>query len=112
LRTTELFIKRAGVSGDLCAISFQSRFGGGEWLGPSTSDTIRRFGEEGIGTLLVATPGFTADCLETLDEIGNVGRKIFHEASGGELVSVPCLNDNPSFLDFLAAKVKSWAERA
>jgi protoporphyrin/coproporphyrin ferrochelatase len=111
LKTTELFVKRAGVNGDLCAISFQSRFGGGAWLGPSTRETIRRFGEEKIGTLLVITPGFTADCLETIDELGNAGRQLFHESGGGELVLIPCLGDSPPFMDFLAAKIRDWSQK-
>ena len=110
LRTTELFIEKTQVNGDLCAISFQSRFGGGRWLGPSTLDTIRHFGKERVGSLLVMAPGFTTDCIETLEELDNEGRRIFQEAGGGDLVYVPCLNDNSSFLDFLAGKVRNWAQ--
>jgi protoporphyrin/coproporphyrin ferrochelatase len=110
LRTAELFVRRAGIDAAQCAISFQSRFGNDQWLGPATMDVIRNFGRDKVGTLLVITPGFVTDCLETLDEIGNQGRRIFHEEGGGDLVLVPCLNDHPLFLDSLAAKVHQWQD--
>ena len=110
LRTSELFARRAGLESGQCAISFQSRMTGEPWLSPFTFDTIRRLGAEHVGTLLVMTPGFTADCLETLDEIGNFGKELFHDSGGGELVLIPCLNDTPPFMDFLASLVHGWQD--
>ena len=101
-------MRRAGIEANQCAISFQSRLGNGAWLSPYTSDVIARFGKEKIGTLLVITPSFVTDCLETLDEISNEGRRIYHEAGGGEMVVIPCLNDSAPFLDFMATKVREW----
>ncbi|MFA5258130.1 MAG: ferrochelatase [Opitutales bacterium] len=110
LRTAELFVRRACLDGNQCAISFQSRLGSKPWLTPYTSDALRRFGDEKIGTLLVMTPSFVTDCLESLDEISNEGRSIFQEAGGGEIQLIPCLNGHPLFLDFLASKVRQWQE--
>jgi ferrochelatase len=110
LRTAELFVRRAGIDGAQCAIAFQSRFGGDSWLGPATMDVIRNFGRDRVGTLLVMTPGFVTDCLETLDEIGDEGRRIFHDEGGGEMVLVPCLNDHPLFLDCLATRIHQWQD--
>jgi protoporphyrin/coproporphyrin ferrochelatase len=110
LRTAELFAKRAGVEPRQCAISFQSRFGGEPWLSPNTFDTLRHYGAEKVNTLLVITPSFVTDCLETLDEIGNTGRQVFHDAGGGEMVPIPCLNDSPLFIDFLASLVHGWQD--
>ncbi len=110
LRTAELFVRRAGLDGKTCAISFQSRLGRAQWLAPYTVDALQRFGQEKIGTLLVMTPSFVTDCLESLDEIANEGREVFHKAGGGEMVLIPCLNDHPLFLDFLAGKVRHWQE--
>jgi len=111
LRTAELFVRRAGLDGDQCAISFQSRLGRSHWLTPYTTDTLNRFGEEKVGTLLVMTPSFVTDCLESLDEIDNEGRRIFQDAGGGEMQLIPCLNGHPLFLDFLAGKVRQWQEK-
>lgn len=110
LKTAELFVRRAGLNGKQCAVSFQSRLGRAQWLSPYTVDTLHRFGEEKIGSLLVITPSFVTDCLETLDEIANEGKAVFQEAGGGEMVLIPCLNEHPLFLDFLANKVRQWQE--
>ena len=92
-------------------MAFQSRFStGSSWLGPSTLEVIRRYGMEKTGTLLVITPGFVTDCLETLDELCILDHRIYHEAGGGEMVVVPCLNDHPLFMDLLAAKVQQWQD--
>jgi ferrochelatase len=110
LRTAELFARRAGIEARRCAISFQSRMRGAPWLSPGTFDTLHHFGGEKVETLLVITPSFVADCLETIDEIGNTGKQIFHDAGGGEMVVIPCLNDSPLFIDFLASLVHGWQD--
>ena len=79
---------------DEMLLTFQSSTKRGKWIGPSTEDTITDLAGQGIRNLLVITPGFAADCLETLEEIGLRGRDEFL-ASGGENFSVvPCLNDS------------------
>ena len=75
-------------------VTFQSRFGPAKWLEPYTADTLAALPEQGIKRLLVLTPGFTVDCLETLEEIAMEGAETF-KAAGGEVMTVlPCLNDS------------------
>jgi len=108
LRTAERCVRRAGIAPAQCAISFQSRFGRGRWLAPGTTEMLRSLGGQKVGTLLVMTPSFVADCLESLHEIGIEGRELFQSAGGGEMVLVPCLNDHPLFVEFLRQKVEQW----
>jgi len=110
IRTAEFFARRAGLSSGQSSISFQSRLGNGKWLSPYTFDALRHFGENKLGTLLVMAPSFVTDCLETLGELSQDGRRIFTEAGGREMVYIPCLNDSRLFMDFLAAKVREWEE--
>jgi ferrochelatase len=84
-------------------LTFQSRFGREEWLQPYTDETLRRLAAGGFLRVAVICPGFTADCLETLDEIGNEGRKVFLEAGGKELRLLPCLNAHPAWIEAMAA---------
>ena len=82
-------------------ISFQSRFGRAKWLEPATDQLLQSLPGEGVRKLVVAAPGFSADCLETLEELGIRGREQF-EAAGGERYAVlECLNDSPESLDLL-----------
>lgn len=90
-------------------LTFQSRLGPSEWLTPYTDKTLKELGKAGIQTVLVAQPGFTADCLETIDEIGYEGREEFQEAGGKTLVRVPCVNDSPAFIDALRQLVEREA---
>jgi len=93
-------------------VSFQSRFGPEEWLQPYTDETLVRLAQAGVRRVAVVCPGFTADCLETLDEIGNEGAHAFMAAGGSALRLIPCLNDYPLWLDALATLVQretaSW----
>jgi len=82
--------------------TFQSRFGREEWLQPYTDVTFGRLGAERAGVAAIC-PGFTADCLETIEEIGMTGRKSFLAAGGRAFHLVPCLNDAPVWLDAMAA---------
>lgn len=85
--------------------TYQSRFGRDPWLIPYTDHTVEKLAEEGIKRIAVACPGFTADCLETLDEIGNEAREAFHEAGGEWLELIPCVNDHPAFIDALTSLI-------
>ncbi len=76
-------------------VAFQSRFGRAKWLGPSTESVLQALGAEGKHDVDVMCPGFSADCLETLEEIAMEGKETFEEAGGGELRYIPCLNDSP-----------------
>src|SRR5262245_52265952 len=81
-RTTAQLIKRLGWPRERWTQSFQSLFGRDEWLKPYTEEVLKRLAARGVRRVLVATPGFTTDCLETLDEIGNEAREAFRHAGG------------------------------
>lgn len=94
--------------------TFQSRFGRDPWLTPYTDETFEELGHSGVKSIAVAAPGFTADCLETLDELGNEGEEQFHEAGGEKYSVIPCLNDHPLWIDAMTSIIKeelgSWIE--
>jgi protoporphyrin/coproporphyrin ferrochelatase len=89
--------------------SYQSRFGREPWLTPYTDETFESLGKSGVKHLAVACPGFVADCLETIDEIGTEGGEQFKEAGGESLTLIPCVNDSERFIDCLEAVVKETA---
>ncbi|MCA8929238.1 MAG: ferrochelatase [Alphaproteobacteria bacterium] len=91
---------------DRFVLSFQSRFGREEWLQPYTDQEFARLGREGVKRLAVVTPGFSADCLETLEEIAMTGAEQFRAAGGERFTFVPGLNDAPAHLDLLADLVR------
>ena len=87
-------------------VAFQSRFGPDQWLEPSTEDTLKELGARGVKSVDVLCPGFSSDCLETLEEIAVEGAETFHEAGGERLHLVPCLNDRPDHVEALAEIVE------
>ena len=91
-----------GWPAERLTVTYQSRFGSEEWLTPYTDDTLRQLGRQG-GSLAVVCPGFTVDCLETLEEIGITGREQFQEAGGGEYRLLRCLNTRPEWIDAMAS---------
>ena len=90
-----------GLDDDAWTQCFQSRFGPEPWLKPYTDKLVLSRAPAGED-LLVACPGFLADCLETLDEIGLELAHAYSEAGGGQLRLVPCLNDSPALTEALA----------
>ncbi len=104
--TAEQLAEQLGLGPHQWSLSFQSRFGPGRWLEPATDALVCELAAA-HPQLLVACPGFTADCLESLDEIGCELAKTFREAGGQSLRLVPCLNDDPDFMDCLAKLVRS-----
>ena len=98
-----------GTVGSSVIQCYQSRFGREEWLKPYTHRTIESLAEDGIRTVAVACPGFTADCLETLDEIGNEARHDFIKAGGESLTLIPCLNDHPAWISGMVSLIKRTA---
>lgn len=86
-------------------LTFQSRFGREEWLQPYTDFTLRDWGRGGIARVDVVCPGFSADCLETLEEIAGQDRELFIENGGQSLRYIPALNDRPDHIDALAGLV-------
>ncbi len=101
--TATALAREMGWTEDQYVMSFQSRFGREPWLQPYTDQTFARLGHEGVDRILVICPGFTTDCLETIDEMGNLGREQFTEAGGESLELVPCLNDSPRWIEAMTA---------
>ncbi|MBX8802288.1 ferrochelatase [Ochrobactrum sp. MR28] len=96
LETTRLLRARLGWDENKLISTFQSRFGPEEWLQPYTDKTIEDMPKNGIKSVAVFNPGFVADCLETVDEIGNEAAEAFHENGGENFGPFPCPND-PAF---------------
>ena len=104
-RTTELLIDRLGWAKEHWTQTFQSRFGKDEWLQPYTDKTLEELARRGVKRVFVATPGFTTDCLETLDEIGNEARELFQHAGGQSLHLCRCLNDHPKWIEAMRSLI-------
>ncbi len=100
-KTARLLAAELGLDESQWTVAFQSRLGREEWLRPYTADTVRQWGAEGLGKIDTICPGFSADCLETLEEMIMEYGDLFKEHGGGELRYVPCLNDTDMHLDFL-----------
>lgn len=114
LKTGRLLAERLELKEGSWSQTFQSRFGREEWLKPYTDATIRALGGSGLKRIDVVCPGFSADCLETLEEIAMQNAEFFHEAGGETLSYIPCLNSRPDHLDFLAdlamRHLQGWPE--
>jgi ferrochelatase len=100
--TASALAREMGWSEDDYLVTFQSRFGREEWLQPYTDITLMELGRQGLKNLVVLCPGFTTDCLETIDEIGNLGHEQFRSTGGDKLDLVSCLNDDAEWLDAIA----------
>ena len=107
-RTTQAFVKLAGLNPAKYSQSYQSRLVGEPWLSPYTDFEFKRLPAEGKKRLLVITPAFVTDCLETLEEIRVRGAGEFQAAGGESLEHIPCLNDQPIWIDFLELRVSRW----
>ena len=106
-KTARALARALGLAEGSWTLAFQSRFGR-RWLRPFTDEVVARLAARGA-SVLVATPGFAADCLETLEEIGIRLRETYRRAGGSELVVVPALNDHPIWLDSLACGIRDAA---
>jgi ferrochelatase len=102
-RTARLLAERLGLAEGEWQTAFQSRFGRTEWIEPYTASMLSDYGRRGLHRVDVVCPGFVADCLETLEEIGIEGRKIFLDSGGREFRLLPCLNERAEWIDALAA---------
>ena len=101
--TARQLAEALGLADDEWVSGFQSRFGKEPWLEPYTEEVLARLGSQDVRRLVAICPGFTADCLETLDEIGREGAEQFAHGGGQQFHLVPCLNDHPAWLDAMAA---------
>lgn len=93
-KTARLMRDALGFDDKRFRITFQSRFGPAEWLQPYTDKTVEALAKEGVKNIAVCMPGFTADCLETLEEIAGENAEIFHHNGGENFAAIPCLNDS------------------
>lgn len=109
LKTTECFVKETGLKQEQYTIAFQSRLGRARWLEPSTNDTLIELANAGVKNLLVLCPAFVSDCLETLEEIELEGTETFKSHGGESLTLIPCLNDNPVWVEKLTDLIASSA---
>lgn len=105
-QTTAAFVQAAGIPDNRHSIAFQSRLGKDKWLKPYLDKTIEQLARQEIKRLLVICPAFTADCLETLEEVAIRGKEQFTAAGGEKLTLIPCLNDHPTWISTL----KQWVE--
>ena len=111
LATTRALVARAGIPANRHSVSFQSRLLGEPWLRPFTDHELARLPKAGVKKLLVICAAFTTDCLETLEEIQQQGRDTFLGAGGESFQQIPCLNDHPAFIDFLAKRTERWLNK-
>ena len=111
-KTTRLVAERLGLDEDKYITTFQSRFGRAEWLKPYTSETMENLPSENIKNILVVAPGFSVDCLETIEEIDDENKEIFIDAGGEKFGYIPCLNDSQQHIhfirDFLQKQTYIW----
>ena len=99
--TTDALRKRMGLDASKLMLTFQSRFGFDQWLQPYTDKTIEQLAKDGVKRIAVVTPGFSADCLETLEEIAQENAEIFKHNGGEQFAAIPCLNDSDPGMDVI-----------
>ncbi len=99
IATTNALRRKLGFDENQLMLTFQSRFGFDEWLQPYTDETVKKLAKGGLKNLAIITPGFSADCLETIEEIGAENAEFFHENGGVNFAAIPCLNDSDEGMD-------------
>jgi ferrochelatase len=99
--------ERLGFSKEEVVVTFQSRFGPEEWLKPYTVEKVADLAKAGKKRIAVMAPAFSADCVETLEEINEEIKESFEEAGGEEFIYIPCLNDEPAHIDMMVAILKN-----
>jgi ferrochelatase len=112
LETGELLARALGLSASQYRITFQSRFGPAAWLQPYTEPTVRELAAGGVQSLQVICPGFSVDCLETLEEIAMEVRAAFLEEGGKDFHYIPALNDSPQAVELMAQLVRGLKDPA
>ena len=113
-KTARLAAEQLGLEAERWAVGFQSRVGPKEWLKPYTDRLLADWGKKGPAKVHVICPGFSVDCLETLDEIGREARDTFLEAGGEEFRYISALNDDPDHIqaltDLVRMHTQGWPE--
>lgn len=105
-KTTRLVREHLGWDKSKIMVTFQSRFGPTKWLEPYTDVTLAALPGRGIKKVAILAPAFSADCIETLEEISMQGKETFMEAGGERFAYIPCLNDSPGGMDMIEAMVR------
>jgi ferrochelatase len=112
-KTARLLRARLGMSEEEFRLTFQSRFGTAEWLQPYTDETVKALASSGVKNLAIVAPGFTADCLETLEELAGENAEFFHHHGGENFAAIPCLNDSEPGMKVIAhivqRELQGWA---
>jgi ferrochelatase len=112
--TADLLRRQLKLDESRFMLTFQSRFGRAEWLKPYTDMTVKSLAERGVKNLAVVTPGFSADCLETLEEIAVENAHIFKSNGGANFLAIPCLNDSEAGMAVIEKLVRrelaGWIE--
>ncbi len=106
VKTGRLLREALGWRPEQLLLTFQSRFGRAEWLQPYTDETIKDLARRGVKRLVVVTPGFSADCLETIEEIGAENAGYFRQGGGEHFARIECLNDSPGGMKVIEAIVR------
>jgi len=111
-KTGRLLAEKLGLAKDRYKLTFQSRFGKAKWLEPYTEPTLIAMGQAGVKSVDVVCPGFTSDCLETLEEISMEAQEAFLHAGGEQFNYIDCLNDSPDWMraqaDLVARHLQGW----
>jgi ferrochelatase len=111
-KTARLVAEQLELGTDEWSVAFQSLFGREEWLRPYANETLERLGREGLESIDIVCPGFSADCLETLEEMALQNKTVFQQAGGGQYRYIPALNDTPDHVEALAdivmQHVRGW----
>jgi ferrochelatase len=114
-KTARLLAERLGLAKDRYKVTFQSRFGKAKWLEPYTEPTLITLAQQGVKSVDVVCPGFTSDCLETLEEINMEAREAFLHAGGQTFQYIDCLNDSPEWIraltDLTERHLQGWSTK-
>ena len=105
VKTWRLLREAMAMTVEQLPMSFQSRFGAQEWLQPYTDVTVKALADSGVKRLAVITPGFSSDCIETIEEIGVENAEYFHEHGGQHFAAIPCLNASEEGMRVIQALV-------
>lgn len=109
-KTSRLLAEELGLTSDQIRVVFQSRVGRDEWLRPYCDETMKQLPAEGFKSIDVMSPAFSADCLETIEEICGENREYFEENGGERFQYIPCLNDRPDHISFLGDLIERHAQ--
>jgi ferrochelatase len=105
-KTSRLLREKLGIAEERWLTTFQSRFGNDPWLQPYTDKTVESLARSGTKKIALVAPGFSADCLETLEELNVENRHIFESNGGEKFAYLPALNDSPEGIDVIEAVVR------